>query len=179
MRLIVLCIFFTNILFSQNENEILLYEKANAYLEALNGNDKNYLPTDEDREKTKKLDNIEEYSAEKAFLTYQTLYKKYPNSKNITIYTYHLANLTKDISEKKLLFLKILENYTVWKYYQFEALKELAFISFQEGNTVLGCEYYNKLVENPRKAFSCGVEYSIYESQMNLLKTKCENLNKK
>ncbi len=174
MKSIILAILISSLSFAQSDDERQLYDKGQSYLEALNSDDKLYLPTNEDREITKSLKSIEKYCIDKAYSTFKTLVENYQGSENHVIYAYHLAELSNNVTERIYYYQKVIEASSKWKYYTIESKKNLAFIYFEEGDADRACKFLEELPSVVERRFQCGVERERYESQLNILKEKCQ-----
>ncbi|RZK04142.1 MAG: hypothetical protein EOO46_17335 [Flavobacterium sp.] len=157
--------------FAQDETsaEKELLEKAYSYLEALNSNDKDYLPTGIDKLNLKDEENIGEYCISHAYEIFKNLVDNYPNSEKQAIYLYYVAELSDDNTEKKEKLIKIINLNSKWSYYERQSYLDLTSIAIEEKDFKTATIYLKEIEKLPKPMFTCGVEAQTYSSRLKWL----------
>jgi len=174
--LFTLLFFLPTLFFAQDETseEKELLEKAYSYLEALNSNDKDHLPTEIDKLNLKDQEKIGDYCISHAYEIFKNLAVNYPDSEKQAIYLYYVAELSNDNNEKKDLFIKVINLNSNWGYYERQSHLNLASIAVEEKDFKNATMYLKEIEKLPKPMFTCGVEAQTYNSRLKWLHAACE-----
>lgn len=174
--LFILLFCLPTLFFAQDETpaEKELLAKAYSYLEALNSNDKDHLPTEIDRLNLKDQEKIGDYCLSHAHEIFKNLADTYPNSEKQAIYLYYVGQLGNNNTEKKDLFIKVINLNSKWGYYKRQSYLNLASIAIEEKDFKSAKMYLKEIEKLPKPMFTCGVEAQTYNSRLKWLYTACE-----
>lgn len=180
MKLFLLSILFiiSSNSFCQSDNDsYFLFEKANAYLEAMYSNDKEYLPTEEDKIAVKNSTDITEYSSSKAYDSFYQLVTKYPESDFVNEAFLRLASIesdNKNYEESKNYYQKIISNDKSNDYYKRNVFINLALIAVIEKDCSKASSYLKEMETLKPKRYLCGNDYEDDQNRIKFIKEKCK-----
>lgn len=174
----ILLIVTTNSFCQSDNNDYFLFEKANAYLEAMYSNDKEYLPTEEDKMAVKNSTDITEYSSSKAYDSFYQLVIKYPESDFVNEAFFRLASIesdNKNYEQSKKYYQKIIDDEKSSNYYKRNVFISLALIAVAEKDCSKALNYITEMSSLKAANYLCGNEYELDEDKIKFIKEKCHS----